>query len=134
MRAHVVTNGTIVNTIEVESLSVLPGLVAAQGNEGIGWLYNGHAFSAPPPPTPVVPLSVSRRQGRQALLLAGMLPLVQPAIDAIADAMQRGLAQIYWDDSQEFERHHPTLIALATQMGLTATDLDSLFITAKALP
>lgn len=134
MRAHVIDGGKIVNTVEVESLGVLPGLVAAQGNEGIGWSYDGHTFTAPPAPPPVVPFSVSRRQGRQALLLAGKLSLVQPAIDAIADATQRGMAQIYWDDSQEFERNHPTLIALATQIGLTAADLDSLFITAKALP
>lgn len=134
MRAHVIEAGRIANTIEVESLSVLPGLVSAQGNEGIGWLYDGHVFTAPPAPPPVVPFSVSRRQGRQALLLAGKLSLVQPAIDAVADVTQRGLAQIYWDDSQEFERNHATLIALATQIGLTSADLDSLFITAKALP
>lgn len=49
MRAHVINGGKIVNTVEVESLGVLPGLVAAQGNEGIGWLYDGHAFTAPVP-------------------------------------------------------------------------------------
>ena len=49
MRAHVINGGKIVNTVEVESLGVLPGLVAAQGNEGIGWLYDGHAFTAPAP-------------------------------------------------------------------------------------
>ena len=49
MRAHVINGGKIINTVEVESLGVLPGLVAAQGNEGIGWLYDGHAFTAPAP-------------------------------------------------------------------------------------
>jgi hypothetical protein len=49
MRAHVIDNGAVVNTIEVETLDVLPGLVAAEGNEGIGWLYDGHAFTAPAP-------------------------------------------------------------------------------------
>ena len=49
MRAHVIEAGRIVNTVEVESLGVLPGLVAAQGNEGIGWLYDGHTFTAPAP-------------------------------------------------------------------------------------
>lgn len=88
----------------------------------------------PPPPVSQVPDVVTRRQGRQALLLAGKLADVQPAINAISDPTQRGMAQIYWDDSQEFERQHPTLIALATQIGLTSADLDSLFITAKALP
>ena len=49
MRAHVIENGVVVNTVEVESLGVLPGLVAAQGNEGIGWLYDGQDFTAPAP-------------------------------------------------------------------------------------
>jgi hypothetical protein len=47
MRAHVIDSGMVVNTIEVESLEVLPGLVAAQGNEGIGWGYDGANFTAP---------------------------------------------------------------------------------------
>ena len=49
MRAHVIDGGKIVNTVEVESLGVLPGLVAAQGNEGIGWSYDGNTFTAPAP-------------------------------------------------------------------------------------
>ena len=49
MRAHVINNGIVVNTVEVAALDVLPGLVAAQGNEGIGWSYDGHAFTAPAP-------------------------------------------------------------------------------------
>lgn len=49
MRAHVINGGKIVNTVEVESIGVLPGLVAAQGNEGIGWSYDGHTFTAPAP-------------------------------------------------------------------------------------
>lgn len=48
MRAHVIADGKIVNTVEVESLAVLPGLVAAQGNEGIGWLVAGDGFAPPP--------------------------------------------------------------------------------------
>ena len=47
MRAHIIENGVVKNTIEVESLSVIPGLVAAVGDEGIGWSYNGSAFIAP---------------------------------------------------------------------------------------
>ncbi len=49
MRAHIIENGVISNTVEVESLSVISGLVAAVGDEGIGWLYDGHAFTAPAP-------------------------------------------------------------------------------------
>lgn len=81
----------------------------------------------------LVPPTVSRRQARQALLLAGKLALVQPAIDAIADPIQRGLLQIEWDDSQVFERHRPTLIALATTLGMSSPDIDALFVAASQL-
>jgi hypothetical protein len=48
MRAHVINNGVVVNTIEVESLDFMPGLVAA--TEGaIGDLWDGQVFTKPGP-------------------------------------------------------------------------------------
>lgn len=49
MRAHVIENGVVVNTLEVESLDFMPNLVEATEG-GIGWLYDGQAFSPQPPP------------------------------------------------------------------------------------
>ena len=52
MKAHVITDGKVTNTIEVESLDFMPGLIEA--TEGsIGWLWDGAKLSAPPvmPPT-----------------------------------------------------------------------------------
>ena len=49
MRAHIIENGVVSNTVEVESLSVISGLVAAVGDESIGWSYNGSVFTAPEP-------------------------------------------------------------------------------------
>lgn len=80
-----------------------------------------------------VPEKVTRRQARQALVLAGKLSLVQPAIDAIADPVQRQLMQIEWDDSLEFERGRQTLIQIGGAIGLDASALDSLFIQASQL-
>jgi hypothetical protein len=46
MKAHVIENGVVVNTIEVESLDFLPNLVEA--TEGsIGWAYADGVFTAP---------------------------------------------------------------------------------------
>lgn len=81
----------------------------------------------------MVPQSVTRRQARQALLLAGMLDSVQPAIDAIADPVQRRMMQIEWDDSQEFERQRPSLLGIAAALGLSSTQLDDLFTQAATL-
>jgi hypothetical protein len=80
-----------------------------------------------------VPKSVTRRQAKQALLLAGLLGNVQPALDAIPDATQRGLMQLEWDESLEFERSRPSLIAIGGALGLDGAALDQLFITAAAL-
>ncbi len=49
MRAHLIVDGVVTNTIEVDSLDFMPGLVEATEG-GIGWLYDGKTFSAPPVP------------------------------------------------------------------------------------
>lgn len=86
-------------------------------------------FSTPVP----VPQVVTRRQARQALLLAGVLSQVPLAIAAIQDPLQRGMVQIEWDDSQVFERKRPTLITLAAALGMNDEALDQLFLTASEL-
>lgn len=97
------------------------------------WLAAGNTPDPYVPPPPGIPQEVTRRQARQALLLAGLLSQVQPAIDAIADPTQRGLMQIEWEDSQTFQRSRPALISLATTLGLSGAQLDALFIKAATL-
>jgi len=46
MRAHVVENGVVVNTLLVGSLEDLPNLVEATEG-GIGWTYDGSTFANP---------------------------------------------------------------------------------------
>ena len=82
---------------------------------------------------PRVPAKVTRRQARQALAMEGLLDKVQPAIDAIPGPQQRQLAQIEWDDSQDFERSRPLLIQLGHAIGLTDAGIDALFIRAGGL-
>lgn len=79
------------------------------------------------------PEKVTARQAVQALISVNKLHLVQPAIDAIADPVQRAMVQAEWDKSQDFERSRPTLIALATAIGIDAAGLDALFIAAEDL-
>lgn len=57
MNAHIIENGVVVNTIVVDSLDFMPGLVEA--TEGsIGWLYNGSTFTDPNPPVVEVPTPI----------------------------------------------------------------------------
>lgn len=112
------------------------GTVQVPLKPGAGYTWNGVQWTPPsliPVEPPQVPQVVTRRQARQALLLAGRLQDVQPAIDAIADPLQRGLAQIAWEDSLEFERHDPVLLQLAGVLGVTSAELDALFIQAAQL-
>lgn len=95
---------------------------------------------ANPPELPVyvappssAPQAVTRAQAKAALLIAGKLAQVQPAIDAITDPMQRGLVQIDWDDRLVFERGNPTLIALSSALGMDEAALDALFVAGAAL-
>jgi hypothetical protein len=132
MRAHVIENGVVVNTVEVESLGVLPGLVAAQSNESIGWLYDGINFTSPPQPTPAIPQEVTMRQARLALLENGLLANVQPAINSLPEP-DKTKAQIEWDYSNALQRSNPFVAVLGTALGLSSQDLDDLFIQASAL-
>lgn len=133
MRAHIIENGTIVNTIEVESLDFLPGLVAAVGEEGIGWGYDGQTFTPPPAPAPTVPQSVSRAQGKAALIGAGLWSAVLAYVAAIADPTDKALAEVALGDTQEWRRDSLFLNSAASALGLTSAQLDQLFVDASGV-
>jgi hypothetical protein len=90
------------------------------------------------PAEPLVPQSVTRRQARQALLLAGLLDNVAPAIAALDDGTPQGaqvkrMAEIEWEDSLEFMRTRPLVAQIGAAIGLDAAGLDELFIQAAGL-
>jgi hypothetical protein len=67
MKAHVIENGVVVNTIEVESLDFLPNLVEA--TEGsIGWTYANGVFAAPANEITEEEKAASARNRRDSLL------------------------------------------------------------------
>jgi hypothetical protein len=50
MKAHVIENGVVTNTIEVDSLQSLPDLNLVEATEGsIGYTYDGSTFTDPDP-------------------------------------------------------------------------------------
>ena len=80
---------------------------------------------APPPP---VPGSVSRLQGRLALLDAGLLATVEAAVNAAG-----GATLIWYQDAQNWRRDDPILNGLGTAIGLSEEDKDDLFRAAVAV-
>lgn len=83
---------------------------------------------------PIVPSAVSRRQIKQALILAGIsLANIDSAIANIPDTLERSLMQIFWEDSMEFERNHPKLIEFAQILNISEEQADGIFILASTL-
>ena len=65
---------------------------------------------------------MSRAKFKLALLQAGLLD----SVEAEYSTWPREV-QIMWDDSLEFERTHPTLLAFGEQMGFTSDQMDAIF-------
>lgn len=82
------------------------------------------AFINPPAP---VPAEVTRFQGRAALYLAGKLSAVESYMSL---PNTPPLEKMAWDDAQAFERNSATVAAMAKLLGLSASDVDSLFVSA----
>jgi hypothetical protein len=73
------------------------------------------------------------RQARLALLGAGLLDDVDAAIAAIPDPVQRKAAQIEWEYAAVVERNSLLIQQLAPALGMSAEQMDQLFITAAGL-
>jgi hypothetical protein len=87
--------------------------------------------AAPPEPVPPedtdeVPQVVSMRQARLALLQAGLLSAIGPAI-ATLPSPQKEAAEIEWEYSQEVQRTKPLVVSLGAMLGLNSEQLDDLF-------
>lgn len=93
---------------------------------GIGWAYAGGEFTQPVAPV-VVPQTITRRQGRLALLQAGKLD----AAEAIVKA--GGLAAQIEYEAATWERGNAYLQQIWALLGGSDKELDDLFILAAGL-
>ena len=103
--------------------------------DGRGWVMQPYVTEPAPstaPPPPVVPTAVTMRQARLALLGAGLLSQVNSAIAAMT-GMQGDAARIEWEFSSDVRRQQPLVMALGPALGLSAAQLDALFVAAGAL-
>lgn len=133
MRAHVINDGVIANTIEVDSLDVIPGLVDASIGGSIGdSIVNGAVVPKPAPPAPVVPSEITMRQARLVLLSAGKLAAVDAAIDAMSEPT-KSAARIEWEYSSAVQRHNGFVSQLGPALGLTEAQIDAMFVAGAAL-
>lgn len=80
------------------------------------------------PPVKAPPVSVSARQARLALEDAGLLDTINTAFNGKAKK-----ARIEWEYAAEIRRDSPLVASMAVELGLTAEQLDQLFLAADAL-
>ena len=87
----------------------------------------------PPPAPKPVPQSVSRAQGKAALIGAGLWADVLAFVEAIEDPTEKALAEVALHDTTEWRRDSPFLSQAATSLGMSEADLDDLFMAASEI-
>jgi kynurenine formamidase len=87
MRAHIVENGVVVNTIEVDSLNAIPGLIDGDIG-GIGWLWDGENLT-PPAPDTEAQWAVIRTERNKLLVDSDWTQLPDAPVDAAVWATYR---------------------------------------------
>lgn len=80
-----------------------------------------------------IPHSVSRAQGKAALINAGYWPQVVAYVDSIENATQKALAEVALNDTTTWKRSSSFLAAAAEAINLDEDDIDLLFISASQI-
>lgn len=96
------------------------------------WLSEGNTPEPAAVPPPIVPQSVSMRQGREALIRRGYFAAVNNHIMGMA-GIDGEIARNEWEMSQVIERNRPLTLAMAQLIGLSAEGMDELFTYASTL-
>ena len=144
IQAHIIdTRGVYIGTQHVDAYAAQPpGAVYAELPEaqpGKTRMYIGGAWTQvpdaevpplPEPPPAPVPQSVSRAQGKAALITQGLWGAVTGFVASIEDDTQRALAEVALNDTQEWRRDSPFLAQAAQALSLDDAALDALFIAA----
>jgi len=79
-----------------------------------------------------VPQSITPRQARLALLNAGLLSQVDPAIESL-ESPAKEQAQIEWEYATSIERESEWINQLGSALGLDSAGIDDLFVQASKL-
>lgn len=102
-----------------------------------GWTYEieGHVANASPlyiDEAVVIPESVSRAQGKAALLGVGLLGAVEDFIDSL-EGDEKALALLAFNETNEWRRDSPFLNQAAASLGVTQEQMDELFLEASGI-
>lgn len=135
-RFAIIENGIVGNIVIADAeFAQEQGWLAAPDDVEIGWTYDGNDFAAPvvsPEEIRAAIRPVTMRQARLALLAAGVLGDVAPALAALPSP-HRDAAEIEWEYASEVRRDAPLIAAIGSALGLTEDQIDDLFEAAAAL-
>lgn len=93
------------------------------------WLASGNNPHPSPQMPVVVPRSVTRYQARAVLVESGLLDSVNAYFSALPDG---NLDKLAWEEAPTVERDSSATGAASQALGLTAEQMDQLFIQAKS--
>lgn len=131
-----IQNGVVAELLETDgdiAQMFHPSLTWVECNSMVetGYIYANGEFAKPEPveSPSEVPLRVTRRQGRLALLEVGKLDEVEIGIDAMTDPTEKRAAQIEYE-ADTWERSNAFLQAMWAQLEGTEAQLDDLFVLA----
>lgn len=120
MRFAIIDAGRVVN-VAISDAPLAANWIAA-GSAQIGDTWDGVHFIGAAPVV-AVPETISPRQFRQALSRLGQRAVVEAAV-AAADQDVRD----WYAYATSFERHHPTIAAMAGAMGIAPEELDAVWV------
>ena len=137
MKAAILDENNIVTNIAKvadETFAQSQGWVVS-GTAKIGDTYDPSTGDFTSPPTQSTPpiASITRRQGKQQLVISNLDDQVDIAINNIQDSKERKLTRIWYDDADTWERDNAQLQSLAQALNLTDEQVDDLFQAASQL-
>jgi hypothetical protein len=93
-----------------------------------------NGWTIAPKPEPVsLPVSVTMRSLRLALIAQNLYQATVAAINGIPDAAEKLKAQVWWSTSPIVLRDNPYVISIGSAVGKSPQDIDEIFTTAKTL-
>lgn len=134
----VIENNIITNVVDIDDPNSIEGMITENGwiplpiGFGIGDKYIGNEFEKVQQIIPV-PLEVTMRQARLALLENGLLDSIKSTIESISDPIQRQRADIEWEYSPTVNRNNELVKTIELSLNLTSDQVDQLFIKASKL-
>ena len=127
----------MINTVKIQENGYLVNgtmsVPQAEGNRHYkmvqDWIAEGNIPEPMDIPEVQIPQVVTMRQARLALLQEGLLATIESAIQNGTDEAMK----IEWEYATEVRRDWNSLVTLTESLGMTSTELDSLFTLASIL-